>query len=174
MAFFSCSYRYLFKKKAAWCEHLYSFWCESSFKCFSNWAPRVLKSSSEGKARSQHGAVGLGGESLACQPPTLTRVKQASAESASVMMGSCSALYRTSRAPGPPRLQPASQPTGVGDCLFSLLNLTNTNTVNFISEGGSCSIVYEPPVSSPKPPLCLPVCVLCTHFHPCAHEPTYS
>lgn len=55
-----------------------------------------------------------------------------------------------------------STPSGLppsGKCLFSLLNLPNTNTVNFISEGCSCWIQYEPPVSSPKPPLCLPVCV---------------
>lgn len=74
------------------------------------------------------------------------------------MIWSFSSAAQGQQGPGA-STSPPSQPAGVGECLFSLLNLTNTNTVNFISEGGSCSILYEPPVSSPKPPLCLPVCV---------------
>lgn len=53
----------------------------------------------------------------------------------------------------------ASTSPATGKCLFSLLNLSNSNTVNFISEGCSCWIIYEPPVSTPKLPLCLPACV---------------
>lgn len=61
-----------------------------------------------------------------------------------------------SRAPG---LHVSSQRGPSGKCLFSLLNLSNTNTVNFIRGGRSRWIIYEPPVSIPKPPWCLPACV---------------
>lgn len=62
-------------------------------------------------------------------------------------------------ASGAPGLRVSGQRAPTGKCLFSLLNLSNTNTVNFISEGRLPWIIYEPPVSIPKPPLCLPACV---------------
>lgn len=62
-------------------------------------------------------------------------------------------------ASGAPGLRVSGQRAPTGKCLFSLLNLSNANTVNFISEGRLPWIIYEPPVSIPKPPLCLPACV---------------
>lgn len=110
---------------------------------------------------------------------TLSGVKQASAKSPSLMNESCSTLatpppHRNLSACQPNHPPPpSSRPAVVGKCLFFLLNLTNNNTVNFISGGTPLNPLWAPSVQPKAGVVFSPVC-LCTHLQPCAHEPTYS